>query len=325
MSELVEEVLAGIYRIDVPLPRSPLKALNSYVVKSSDRCLVVDTGMNREECIGAMRRGLERLAVDPSRTDFFITHLHADHVGCVSELAADSSAVYMSEVDARWLNAPGYWERVREYARANGFPEGELEEAISKHPGYRYSVRGRPRFSFVRGGDEIRVGGYTFRCIETPGHTRGHMCLYEPVRKVLISGDHILGDITPNISRWADDVDALGDYLTSLDKVYDMDVGLVLPGHRNIITDSKRRISELKRHHARRLGEVVSILRRGSQTAYEVASQMEWDIACDSWESFPIPQKWFATGEALAHLRYLERRGAVEKQVYEGVTCFQLR
>ena len=38
---------------------------------------------------------------------------------------------------------------------------------------------------------------------------------------------------------------------------------------------------------------------------------MTWDLDCDSWEEFPRAQKWFATGEAIAHLRYLERKGLI--------------
>jgi hypothetical protein len=51
----------------------------------------------------------------------------------------------------------------------------------------------------------------------------------------------------------------------------------------------------------------------GNLSAYEVASRMTWDIKCDSWEAFPLAQKWFATGEAIAHLRYLLEKGRIER------------
>jgi hypothetical protein len=51
----------------------------------------------------------------------------------------------------------------------------------------------------------------------------------------------------------------------------------------------------------------------GPLTAYEIASRMTWDIRCDSWEAFPLAQKWFATGEAISHLRYLKEEGRIER------------
>jgi hypothetical protein len=103
----------------------------------------------------------------------------------------------------------------------------------------------------------------------------------------------------------------LKEYLGSLDKVFDLDVELVLPGHRSIFRNHKIRIQELKQHHRTRLEEVLSILQKGKQNAFEVASQMTWDIGYRSWDSFPAGQKWFAFGEALAHLRYLEEEEKV--------------
>ncbi|MFC2052322.1 MBL fold metallo-hydrolase, partial [Chloroflexota bacterium] len=91
---MTKEILPNLYKIEVPLPRSPLQAINSYIIKAQGRSLIIDTGMNREECISVMSAGLKELAVDLETTDFFITHLHADHLGLVSYLATDNSTVY---------------------------------------------------------------------------------------------------------------------------------------------------------------------------------------------------------------------------------------
>jgi len=93
---MIEELLPDLYRVEVPLPRSPLKALNSYIIKGNGRFLIVDTGMNREECLIPMRSALEKLNIDLEKTDFFITHLHADHSGLVGKLSTDSSKVYFN-------------------------------------------------------------------------------------------------------------------------------------------------------------------------------------------------------------------------------------
>jgi len=311
---LPERILPHIYRIEVPLPGSPLKATNSYVIKDGGRSLVIDTGWNTEDCMKALSSGLEECGVDLHKSDFLITHLHADHSGLVAALVTDSSKVYLSHGDAAVIGSaavPGFWERETDFARRHGFSPEELERVMGSHPGRRYSAKERLDFSTLKDGDTIGIGDYLFEVIETPGHTEGHICLYERSGRILISGDHILGDITPNISLWSDARNPLREYLDSLDRVYDLDVDIVLPGHRSVIRDHRGRIDELKWHHRARLDEVLSILEGGRQNVFQVASQMTWDIDCESWEAFPVAQKWFAFGEAAAHLKYLEGEGRV--------------
>ncbi len=312
---MIEEVLPNIYRLEIPLPRNPLKAVNSYVIKDSNRNLIVDTGLNRKECREVMDQGLAELGIGLEETDFFITHLHADHFALVSSLATERSQVFFNRPDAEAHARGNVWDKMGEYASVHGFPHKELEAALHMHPGYKYGSRLDLSLTILGQGDIIHVGPYSLTCVETPGHTRGHMCLYEPNRKVLFSGDHILGDITPNIQSWSDDVHPLREYLLSLDKVYEMDVALVLPGHRRIFRDCRKRIQELKEHHQRRAQETLSILEGGPRTAYEVASQMTWDIDLRSWHLFPPSQKWFATGETIAHLKYVEEQGWVHKEM----------
>jgi glyoxylase-like metal-dependent hydrolase (beta-lactamase superfamily II) len=321
---MIEEIQPSLFRVEVPLPNSPLKFLNSYVIRSSNRNLIVDTGLNRKECLDAMQLGLKQLDIDLARTDFFITHLHADHFGLVSKLATTSSQVFFNRPERELIEASGWWERMVAYAAKNGFPENELRAAIQSHPGREFASEWVPEISISNDGDEIIAGDYRFRCVSTPGHSLGHTCLYEPDRKILVAGDHILIDITPNIQCWSDDHNPLENYLASLDKVNGMEINLVLPGHRRLITDHRARVAELKEHHQRRLREVLSILGDDPQTAYQVASQMTWDLDCESWEEFPRAQKWFATGEAIAHLRYLQRKKLIFTRNEGRITKFTL-
>ena len=133
----------------------------------------------------------------------------------------------------------------------------------------------------------------------------------------------MLGDITPNIQAWREDQDPLGDFITSLGRVDALDIDLCLPGHRELVEDCSKRIAELVEHHHERADEVVSILSQGPANAYDTAGQMTWDIRARSWEDFPVMQRWFATGEALAHIRYLETRGLVERSVENGQVMYR--
>lgn len=321
---MIEEINTHLYRLDIPLPGSPLKSLNSYVIKSKDRNLIIDTGWNRRECLEEMLVGLRGLGIDLRRTDFFITHSHVDHLGLVSRLVTETSRIYFNKPDADRFSSGFRWDEFLQFARLNGYPEEKLQRIRDTHPGLRYRAEGKLDFHILREGDTLRIGDYLFRCVETPGHTRGHLCLYESEKKIFISGDHILEDISPNIQLWSDEWNPLREYLLSLDKVFKLDIELVLPGHRRIFRDCRRRIEELKLHHERRFDEIISILRRGSGDAFQVASQMSWDIIYDSWDLFPSSQKWFATGEVIAHLKYLEEGGVIRKEEREQRRLFSL-
>ena len=116
----------------------------------------------------------------------------------------------------------------------------------------------------------------------------------------------------------------LGDYLVSLDRTRDLDVDFVLPGHRRLFSSYKERIDELKTHHQNRLDEILVILEKGSMTAFQIASHMTWDITYKSWDLFPVTQKWFATGEAIAHLRLHEEKGTVFREMKEETYILSL-
>ena len=321
---MIEEILANLYRIEIPLPKNPLKALNSYVIKNSERNLIIDTGWNQQECMDAMQSGLRQLRVDLRKTDFFITHIHSDHLGLVSNLITDTSRIYFNQPDADRFNSGIHLDDFVNYARLNGYPENELQKALRSHPGLKFRSKENLNFHILKEGDTIRIGDYVFTCVETPGHSRGHMCLYEPIKKVFVAGDHILNDITPNIQLWSDGWNPLREYLASLDKVYELDIELVLPGHRTIFRTCKERIQELKDHHQKRLDEIVSILKKGKKNAFQVASQMSWDIIYDSWDLFPITQKWFAIGEAISHLKYLEENKRIIREMKGQKIVFSL-
>lgn len=321
---MVQELYPGLYRIQIPLPKSPLKYLNSYVVRGDSRNLVIDTGLNRGICKRAMMEGLAELGITLDSVDLFITHLHADHFGLVTELADENTRIYFNRPDSEIIENWQGFESMIQYGAKNGFPEELLREALNQHPGFKYGSDRTPFLSMIDDEDRVTVGDYEFVCIQTPGHTPGHTCLYEGHRQIFIAGDHVLYDITPNIQCWADDDNPLDHYLKSLNRVRELEVVQALPGHRNLFSDFQGRIDSLKRHHFRRLEEVETILEKSSpKHAFEVASRMTWDLTAKNWEEFPTAQKWFATGEAIAHLRYLEMEKRIRRAESGSVILYE--
>ncbi|RPJ62657.1 MAG: MBL fold metallo-hydrolase [Dehalococcoidia bacterium] len=322
---MMKEVEADIFCIELPLPKSPLKSINCYLLRGNKRSLIIDTGMNRPECKDVLMPALAELKVDLAKTDIFVTHLHADHFGLVGDLQTGTSACYLGNLDAVIMKNHRHWDEFFRFFTENGFPEAILKESLSKHPGVLYASNRVPEITEVRDGQKLEIGDFELTCIETPGHSPGHMCLYEANKKILFSGDHILFDITPNISSWPEMDDSLRSYLSSLDKVADLQVASVLPGHRSHWHDHRARIKELKEHHRNRLDEALSALKNGDLTAYEVAPYITWKIEFKEWKDFPIAQQFFAVGEALAHLHYLENGAKIKSYKKDnGHVCFAL-
>ncbi len=323
---MVEEIIPDLFRIKIPLPDTPLKYLNSYVVRSEPRALIVDTGLNHDICFEAMQNGLAEIGLDMEQADLFITHMHADHFGLVTRMAGDNTQVYFNRPDAEIIENWQGFEPMIQYAVKNGLAEEALRASLKKHPGRKFGTDWRPPLKILNDGHQMKAGPYRFTSVLTPGHTRGHMCLYEPQHQILIAGDHILIDITPNIQCWSEDDDPLANYLASLDKVRALEVKHVLPGHRRLFDNCRERIDELKSHHAHRLEEVMDILAHHAPLdAFQTASYMTWDIEAENWEKFPPAQKWFATGEAISHLRYLENKGRIYRKTEEPVITYALK
>jgi glyoxylase-like metal-dependent hydrolase (beta-lactamase superfamily II) len=161
-------------------------------------------------------------------------------------------------------------------------------------------------------GAVVSAGGYLLRCVLTPGHTPGHMCLWEEKNQMMFTGDHVLFDITPTITVWGNLDDALGYYLESLEAIRRYPVKKALPGHR-MSGDFHKRIDELLEHHEVRLGSILDIIRHEpGLTGNEIAGRMKWRIRAASWEEFPVAQKIFAVGECMSHLEYLWIRDKVK-------------
>ena len=106
---MIEDILPGLYKIELPLPKNPLKSINCYVIKGKDRNLIIDTGMNREECKAVLFPALKELDIDLHKTDLFITHLHADHFGLTGDLATDTSVCYFNRVETAIVKGASHW------------------------------------------------------------------------------------------------------------------------------------------------------------------------------------------------------------------------
>ena len=320
---MTEKITDQIYRIGVPLPGNPLKELNSYFIRGEESDLLIDTGFRKEECRAALKAGLEELGADIERLDVLLTHLHSDHAGLSREAAGKNRKIYITgpdmEILTRDVFGVPYKERYKRYYE-EGFPTEILESTYVNNPSIDYGVGAVDgRFVVLKDGDCIQAGPYTLKTIVVPGHTPGNAMFWAEKEQIMFTGDHVLFDISPNITAWRNVEDSLGDYLDSLRAVREYPVRMALPGHRKT-GDYKARIDALLEHHERRLKDAEDWIRETpGMNAYEIAGLMRWKIRARSWEEFPATQKRFAVGECMAHLDYLRICGKIERRMKDGI------
>lgn len=229
----IDEIARDLYKISIPLPMTSLKSVNSYVVKDHERNMVIDTGIYNDDCFDAMQRAFQELDIDMKNTDFFITHCHKDQNGLIFRLVSGDSFISMNALEAiivRKLKLGNIFSEIVEFIRFTQFPEKDPKKILPDQNEYLFGKEHGCHLWFVEDGDIIEKGDYRFMCVETRGHSTGHMCLYEPRKKILISGDHILKDDVPSIRGKINNKNVLTQYLLSLDKVEVLDIDIVLPG-----------------------------------------------------------------------------------------------
>jgi glyoxylase-like metal-dependent hydrolase (beta-lactamase superfamily II) len=310
----VEEVASGVWSIPVPIPDSPLRYVLSYLIEHQSGFLMVDTGWDHPDSWRALTAGLESCGIPMTAiTAVVITHVHPDHHGLSRAVREHSGAwIGMHEREDAFVAAHSDWtamrDRMSQYLRWCGAPPEHLEDRNVRR-GDRERAEPMARTDrLIAHGDLIDVPGLALRAVWTPGHSPGHLCFHDEARGLLLTGDHVLPRITPNISAYDLTSSPLDDYLQSLAALRGIESGEVLPAHEYRFTDLDGRLADLAAHHEERLAEIAQVLRSasGGQSAWQVAAQISWSRPWKQMSGFP---QQAALGEVVAHLRYLERHG----------------
>lgn len=300
----------GPWWLRMPLPME-LNHINLWLLEDGDSCTVVDTGLAAEECRVAWE-SLEQEPLAPRRLSrIFVTHDHPDHMGLARWIAErHGAAVWMSqsahESSSTFLRMePADVDlRLREFLRAHGLQSPAASEPPRDH---RTWYGGIPPLTHAPvDGETCMSGGASWQVIETAGHCRGHLCLYDAERRILVSGDQVLPSISPNVSVLpsAPDADPLRSFLDSLTRLEACDPAtLVLPSHGRPFRALHRRIADLRNHHLEQLARVEDHCRE-PRSAHETVPVMFGRVL----RGF---HRVLALGEALAHLHFLASEGRV--------------
>jgi glyoxylase-like metal-dependent hydrolase (beta-lactamase superfamily II) len=310
----VEQVRPGIWSVPTPFPRSPLRYVLSYLVETDRGPVLVDTGWPSGEAWDGLVAGVA--ATGHQITDIaavLVTHFHADHFGLAHRVREASGAwVGMHPADAAILSdfpsRDGWQDEDRAWMARRGVPDGELDDLLPPR-NFKMPHRGaRAVDVLIEDGDRPLGGDTPLRALWTPGHTPGHLCFADERYDVLLTGDHILPRISPNISPAPGGTeDTLGTYLGSLSAMADLDPDEVLPAHEYRFAGLPARVRQLQEHHRDRLDEVVAVVAAADGcSTLEVAERLTWSRP---WEQSQGLVRRSAIGETYAHLLHLQRRG----------------
>jgi glyoxylase-like metal-dependent hydrolase (beta-lactamase superfamily II) len=312
----VEQVRPGLWSIPVPIPSSSLRYVFVYMFETERGAYIVDTGWNTDDAFAALSSGLEHAGYAMSDVcGVLVTHIHPDHYGLAGRVREASGAwIALHGADAelirdRYEDTTDLLKRVGSMLRRMGAPEDELSSLQNASMPLRPLVSAVQPDVILEDGDKPEVPGWELQAIWTPGHSPGHLCFWEASNKLMLSGDHILPRITPNIPFHPQAAaDPLGDFLRSLDRVAEYDAAEVLCAHEHRFVGLTERVEELRAHHEQRFAEVLASIRAGTDTAWGIAAGMRWSRQWDRIEGF---MRRAAVAEAMAHLRALEHRGVL--------------
>ena len=305
----------GLFTITLPMPWE-LESVNVHLVELEDGYLLVDSGVATEECFDSLERSLKTVpGFEWSKVRMlFLTHLHPDHIGLSWKILALSGArLMMHRAEVEYLTLITGENRNPYFVQAMtnaGVPE-ELQNKMDRSMReIRKQYHAHEPDWILEGGEQIPVRGGTLAVVWTPGHSPGHVCLYSREHRYLISGDHILEFITPNIG-WHPNQDMLAQYLNSLELLRSLDVEWILPSHGGPFRGHRERIQATAEHHVARCDQIMSLIGREPLTAHGLVEEM--------WKRKLSPfHHHFAVFEILAHLEYLERRGKVASETRTG-------
>ena len=311
-----ERVLPGVWRLRLPLPWPGVPHCNAWALAAGDGVVLVDTGMHEPGSMAHLERALDQagLAVEHVRL-LVCTHAHVDHCGEAPRIRERAGCeVWIHPAHGHLTRTGGVdadqaLARRVEVARQSGVPEAPLR---------RWAEQRRASGSGLYGeliADRDLVPGVTvatdlgdWQVIETPGHAPSHVCLHQPERRLLISGDHLLGRVSPYFD-YGHTPDPVGEFLGSLDAVAGLDARLALAGHGRTFTDVAAHITANRVFIAERLEEVRAALEQEPAhpaTAYDLARRIHGDAYSEDTAS------WLLT-QTLSLLDHLELRGEARR------------
>ncbi len=306
----------GIHRLPIRTP-FPIGRINCYFIEEPVPTLI-DVPPHGASFMDELQAGLKdlgRTVRDVKR--IIVTHPHIDHFGSAATLAAQNDAqVWVCREGAAWLEH--YEENLveeerfsRDFLMRAAVPAALVEQTASGFfslaPKLAQSVK--PSRYLVEG-DDVVLGSALFKFVVVPGHTPWCMMLYDEPDRIAFTGDFLLKEVSSNalcqgLHAAPEGYKSLKTYLASLKRVKEMNLGLALPGHGDLIERPSERIDEILAFVEERKELIRDILSNGARTPFEVMNRLFPDL--------PAAELFLAISEITGHLEVLEEEGIVTR------------
>ena len=308
-----ERVLPGVWRLRLPLPWPGVPHCNAWALAAGDGVVLVDCGLHEQGSLEQLERAMAQVGLRLADVRLLVcTHAHSDHYGQAADVVdASGCELWMHPNHAHMTAAAEDPDetlaRRLEVARMSGVPLEPLAEwaQAARQRGYGVKRVVEPARDLVPGVVvETDLGPWSVH--ETPGHAPSHVCLHQAQRRILISGDHLLGRVSLYFDYgWTPD--PVGEFLHSLDTVDGLDARLCLAGHARTFTDVSAHIEANRALVHERLARVREVVgEHGPITAYDVVPLLYGEPLTQLNASWWLP-------ETLCYLRHLELAGALRR------------
>ena len=317
------QVADRLYWLRMPLPYA-LDHINLWLAEDDDGWTLVDCGIKTDEVLGIWGQIFASTFAKKPLRRVLCTHCHPDHMGLAGWLTAEWDAEFVTTRGewsmGRLLSIEGAYDPVlyQRHFQENGcsaeFAAGGASRFSST---YQIYAPVPSSFTCIRAGSRVHMGGTDWRIIVGLGHAFEQACLYSEALNILIAGDQILPRITPAIILQSHEPtgNPLHDFLDSNRQFLELPAdATVLPSHHQPFIGLHRRLDDYDHHHQERLAKTEDICAI-SMTAYEVSRQL-FTRKLDSHQAF------FAIGETLAHLRYLELDGRLARTMEASIARY---
>jgi glyoxylase-like metal-dependent hydrolase (beta-lactamase superfamily II) len=308
-----DRVLPGVWRLRLPLPWPAVPHVNAFAIAAGSGVVLVDTGMHEPGSMAQLERALDQAGLRLDHVRLVVcTHAHSDHYGLAAPIVeAAGCELWMHPNHAHMTRAAKdparAFERRIEVARQSGVPIAALERYREQNKGQGFGIERAvlPDRDLVPG-VEIDTDLGRWQVHETPGHAPSHVVLHQPDRKLLLSGDHVLGRASLYFD-YGYTPDPVGEYMESLARVRDLDVDLVLAGHGRPVRDLPRLVDAHSDLVIQALERVREALAEEPRTPYDIVS-----FVLGVQDLPPAAVSW-GLSLTLCYLQHLERHGAVTK------------
>jgi len=310
----IQEIADSFYMITLPMPFR-LGYVNVFLIVHNKEAALFDTGLNIRGTLPKIEASLESVGLSIENIgQIFLTHSHADHCGVAGLIKERSGAIiHMSEEGKRHIERMKDGElvvkRMREFLCRHGLPEKTLDFIAKMFVRFKDVTSPFEVDQILKPHKIYEICGKTFEAIPTPGHANGHNCFYFENENILLSGDHVLPDITPNLSPDLFDPGfrPLDAFLSSLDMVKDLPVEMVYPSHGAPFSNLSGRVSEMKEHHRERKGLILDAIGKGQKNTFQISL----DIFGEDLSPF---DKFLAINETYVHILELLKEGRVKEE-----------